>query len=161
MSFGNVLTMEWIKLRSLRSTTWVLAVGMLLTAALGVVAGFNTRSVTGDPTNNMLAGLLIGQVITGFDSAYNSHDMGRIQSVWTGLKPGQAKDLAGFFKSNPEARLSDSCSPFSLTVSGETASWTCNETSTYNDGGKQKSQARSMHFTFVHKNGTWTIEARQ
>jgi tetratricopeptide (TPR) repeat protein/predicted Ser/Thr protein kinase len=104
---------------------------------------------------------VIGQVITGFDSAYNSHDMGRIQSVWTGLKPGQAKDLAGFFKSNPEARLSDSCSPFSLTVSGETASWTCNETSTYNDGGKQKSQARSMHFTFVHKNGTWTIEARQ
>ena len=56
MSFGNVLAMEWIKLRSLRSTTWVLAAGMLVTAALGVVAGFNTRSVTGDPTSNVLSG---------------------------------------------------------------------------------------------------------
>ena len=39
--------MEWIKLRSLRSTRWVLAAGMVATVALGVVAGYNTRSVTG------------------------------------------------------------------------------------------------------------------
>jgi ABC-2 type transport system permease protein len=65
MSFGNVLAMEWIKLRSLRSTTWVLAVGMLLTAALGVVAGFNTRSVTSDPTSNVLSGILLGQLVLG------------------------------------------------------------------------------------------------
>jgi len=65
MSFGNVLAMEWIKLRSLRSTTWVLAVGMLTTAALGVVAGFNTRSVTSDPTSNVLSGILLGQLVLG------------------------------------------------------------------------------------------------
>jgi ABC-2 type transport system permease protein len=65
MSFGNVLAMEWIKLRSLRSTTWVLAVGMLVTAALGVVAGFNTRSVTSDPTSNVLIGILLGQLVLG------------------------------------------------------------------------------------------------
>ena len=65
MSFGNVLAMEWIKLRSLRSTTWVLAVGMLVTAALGVVAGFNTRSVTSDPTSNVLSGILLGQLVLG------------------------------------------------------------------------------------------------
>ena len=47
--------MEWIKLRSLRSTRWVLAGGMVATVALGVVAGYNTRSVTGDPTSNVLA----------------------------------------------------------------------------------------------------------
>ena len=57
--------MEWIKLRSLRSTRWVLAGGMVATVALGVVAGYNTRSVTGDPTSNVLAGVLVGQVITG------------------------------------------------------------------------------------------------
>jgi ABC-type transport system involved in multi-copper enzyme maturation permease subunit len=57
--------MEWIKLRSLRSTRWVLAGGMAATVALGVVAGYNTRSVTGDPTSNVLAGVLVGQVITG------------------------------------------------------------------------------------------------
>ena len=57
--------MEWIKLRSLRSTRWVLAGGMVATVALGVVAGYNTRNVTGDPTSNVLAGALVGQVITG------------------------------------------------------------------------------------------------
>lgn len=57
--------MEWVKLRSLRSTRWVLAGGMVATVALGVVAGYNTRSVTGDPTSNVLAGVLVGQVITG------------------------------------------------------------------------------------------------
>jgi ABC-2 type transport system permease protein len=65
MSFGDVLAMEWIKLRSLRSTTWVLAAGMLVTAALGMVAGFNTRSVTGDPTSNVLSGVILGQVVVG------------------------------------------------------------------------------------------------
>ena len=63
--FRHVLAMEWIKLRSLRSTTWVLACGMAATAALGVVAGFNTRSVTGDPTSNVLSGVILGQVIMG------------------------------------------------------------------------------------------------
>jgi ABC-2 type transport system permease protein len=63
--FKDVARMEWIKLRSLRSTTWVLAAGMGATVALGVVAGVNTRSVTGDPTSNVLSGILLGQVITG------------------------------------------------------------------------------------------------
>ncbi|HET6189531.1 MAG TPA: hypothetical protein VFE59_21385, partial [Trebonia sp.] len=63
--FREAARMEWIKLRSLRSTRWVLAAGMVATVALGVVAGYNTRSVTGDPTSNVLAGALVGQVITG------------------------------------------------------------------------------------------------
>ncbi len=63
--FPDAARMEWIKLRTLRSTTWVLGGGMLVTVALGVVAGLNTRSVTGDPTSNVLAGVLFGQVITG------------------------------------------------------------------------------------------------
>ncbi len=63
--FREAALMEWIKLRSLRSTRWVLAGGMVATVALGVVAGYNTRSVTGDPTSNVLAGVLVGQVVTG------------------------------------------------------------------------------------------------
>ncbi len=63
--FREAALMEWVKLRSLRSTRWVLAGGMVATVALGVVAGYNTRSVTGDPTSNVLAGVLVGQVITG------------------------------------------------------------------------------------------------
>src|SRR5215469_6564694 len=63
--FRDVARMEWIKLRTLRSTTWVLGAGMCWTVALGVVAGFNTRSATGDPTSNVLAGTAFGQVVTG------------------------------------------------------------------------------------------------
>jgi ABC-2 type transport system permease protein len=63
--FPQAARMEWVKLRSLRSTRWVLAGGMAATVALGVVAGDNTRSVTGDPTSNVLAGVILGQVVTG------------------------------------------------------------------------------------------------
>jgi len=63
--FRNVAAMEWIKLRSLRSVRWVLLGGMAATVAFGVVTGYNTRSVTSDPTSNVLAGVIIGQVITG------------------------------------------------------------------------------------------------
>lgn len=33
--------------------------------ALGIVAGYNTRTAGGDPTSNVLAGVIIGQVVTG------------------------------------------------------------------------------------------------
>lgn len=63
--YRQAVAMEWVKLRTLRSTTWVAGLGLAATIALGVVAGYNTRSVTGDPTSNVLAGVLIGQVVLG------------------------------------------------------------------------------------------------
>jgi hypothetical protein len=57
--------MEWIKLRSLRSTAWALLGGAAVTIGLGIVAGFNTRNPDGDPTSNILAGIAFGQVIVG------------------------------------------------------------------------------------------------
>lgn len=63
--YRQAVAMEWVKLRTLRSTTWVLGSGMALSAALGTVAGYNTRSVTGDPTSNVLAGIILGQVVLG------------------------------------------------------------------------------------------------
>jgi ABC-2 type transport system permease protein len=64
-TFRDVARMEWVKLRSLRSFWWVLAGGMAATVALGAVAGYNTRNAGGDPTSNVLAGVILGQVITG------------------------------------------------------------------------------------------------
>ena len=64
-TFWHVARMEWIKFRTLRSMTWTLALGMAATVALGVVAGYNTRNAGGDPTSNVLAGAVLGQVITG------------------------------------------------------------------------------------------------
>jgi ABC-2 type transport system permease protein len=63
--FWNVAAMEWVKLRSLRSVRWALLGGLAATVALGAVAGYNTRNAAGDPTSNVLAGVALGQVITG------------------------------------------------------------------------------------------------
>jgi ABC-type transport system involved in multi-copper enzyme maturation permease subunit len=64
-TFRQAVRMELRKARSLPPVTWTLLIGMVATAALGVLAGYNTRNPGGDPTSNMLAGALLGQVITG------------------------------------------------------------------------------------------------
>jgi hypothetical protein len=63
-TFRHVVRMEWVKLRSLRSVTWTLALGMLAMVVLAVVTGWNTRSQDADVANNVLDGLIIGQVVT-------------------------------------------------------------------------------------------------
>ena len=57
--------MEWIKLRSLRSTWWTLAVTAAGTVGIAVAVGLNTRDATGDLTNNALAGVVPGLLLTG------------------------------------------------------------------------------------------------
>ncbi|MEU7800832.1 ABC transporter permease [Micromonospora arborensis] len=57
--------MEWIKLRSLRSTWWTLVVTVAGTVGIGVAVGLNTRSAAGDVTNNALAGVVPGLLLTG------------------------------------------------------------------------------------------------
>jgi len=57
--------MEWIKLRSLRSTWWTLAITVGGAIAMAVVIGFNTRNGAGDLTNNALAGVVPGLLLTG------------------------------------------------------------------------------------------------
>jgi ABC-2 type transport system permease protein len=60
----NAVAMEVVKARSLPAIRWTLIGGMLLTVALGVVAGANTRNPTSDATSNVLSGILLGQLIT-------------------------------------------------------------------------------------------------
>jgi ABC-2 type transport system permease protein len=57
--------MEWIKLRSLRSTWWTLAVTAAAAVGFGVAAGFNTGDSSGDLTNNVLVGIAPGLVFAG------------------------------------------------------------------------------------------------
>jgi serine/threonine-protein kinase len=104
---------------------------------------------------------LIQAALANFYAAYNGHDVGRMQAAWTGMKPAQAKGFQTFFKENPTSKASENCSPGALNLSGDNASWTCTETSTYVSGGKVQSHAQEIHFTFARKNGTWTIVSRQ
>jgi ABC-2 type transport system permease protein len=57
--------MEWIKLRSLRSTWWTLAVTAAGTIGIGLAVGLNTQNASGDLTNNGLAGVVPGLLLTG------------------------------------------------------------------------------------------------
>ena len=57
--------MEWIKLRSLRSTWWTLAITVAGTIGIGIAVGINTRNASGDLTNNALAGVVPGLLLAG------------------------------------------------------------------------------------------------
>jgi len=57
--------MEWIKLRSLRSTWWTLAVTAAGTVGIGIAVGLNSRNASADVTNNALAGVVPGLLLAG------------------------------------------------------------------------------------------------
>src|SRR6266705_253722 len=63
--FGHVAQMEWIKLRSLRSTWWTLAFTAVAAIAVGVAVGLNTKNPSEDLTNNALAGVSVGLLLIG------------------------------------------------------------------------------------------------
>ncbi len=63
--FRHAARMEWIKLRSLRYPAWTLLFAVAAAVAAGVAAGITTKNPSGDPTNNILAGLALGQVVIG------------------------------------------------------------------------------------------------
>jgi len=65
--FRHVARMEWIKLRSLRSTWWTLALSAGAAIAIGIAVGLNTpvTSRHEDLTNNALGGVSAGLLLTG------------------------------------------------------------------------------------------------
>ncbi len=63
--FSAASRMEWIKLRSLRSTWWTLGVTVAGAAAIAAAVGAHTRNAAGDLTNNSLAGIAPGLLLIG------------------------------------------------------------------------------------------------
>jgi ABC-2 type transport system permease protein len=63
--FRHVARMEWIKIRSLRSTWWTLAISAAGAVGIGVAVGLNTRNGTEDLTNNALGGLIPALLVSG------------------------------------------------------------------------------------------------
>jgi ABC-2 type transport system permease protein len=57
--------MEWIKLRSLRSTWSVLGLTAIATVGIGVAVGSTAKDGSGDLTNNALAGVIPGLLLAG------------------------------------------------------------------------------------------------
>jgi hypothetical protein len=63
--FRHVARMEWIKLRTLRSTWWTLVITAAGGAVMAVAIGLNTISRSADLTNNVLAGVIPGLLLIG------------------------------------------------------------------------------------------------
>ena len=63
--FRHVARMEWIKLRTLRSTWWTVGIGVAGAVAIGVAVGHGTKNASGDLTNNALAGMVPGLLLAG------------------------------------------------------------------------------------------------
>ncbi len=63
--FAQAARMEWIKLRSLRSTWWALGVTVAGAIGVAVAVGVNTEDAAADLTNNALAGIALGLLLTG------------------------------------------------------------------------------------------------
>ncbi len=112
---------------------------------------------------------LVQQALNNFESAWNAHDIARVRATWGGISSQQANALEGFFKDQPNAKVSDDCSPSALKISGNTAKWSCTETTTIVVGGKKQASTHNIQFTFSKKSGswfskknaTWTVAERQ
>ena len=65
VGFPQAARMEWIKLRSLRSTWWVLALTVVGAVGIAVAVGVNTEDAAADLTNNALAGISLGLLLVG------------------------------------------------------------------------------------------------
>jgi ABC-2 type transport system permease protein len=69
--FGEAARMEWLKLRTLRSTMWALLFFVVSMISLGVLVMAKTSAPLPadaqhfDPTNNLLVGVALGQLIIG------------------------------------------------------------------------------------------------
>ena len=82
--FADAARMEWVKLRSLRSTWWTLAVTIAAAAGIAVAVGVNTEDGAADLTNNALAGISVGLLlmgILGVLTATSEHTSGMIRST--------------------------------------------------------------------------------
>ena len=63
--FAQAARMEWIKLRSLRSTWWSLGATVAGAIGVAVAVAVNTEDAAADLTNNALAGIALGLLLTG------------------------------------------------------------------------------------------------
>jgi hypothetical protein len=82
--FRQVARMEWIKLRSLRSTWYALALTIAAAVGVAVTIGARSRDASGDITDNVLAGVAFGLLITGVLGVLvmtSEHTSGMIRST--------------------------------------------------------------------------------
>ena len=104
---------------------------------------------------------LVRAAVAKFNSALAAHSVAAMKAVWPSMNSSQQKGFQSFFKNNRDAKMSDSCASSSLSISGNSATWSCNETTTIMANGSPKSAEHSIRFTFKKTGGGWVIEDRR
>jgi hypothetical protein len=104
---------------------------------------------------------LVRAALEKFGAALASHNVGAMKALWPTMTSSQEKGFRSFFKSNRDARISDSCDPSSLSISGSSANWVCNETTTIMAGGSPIQSNHSIRFAFKKSGGDWIIADRR
>lgn len=146
---------------------------MALAAAAGIVAAAAPNGFAQSPASNvapaaarMIAACqvveeasLVQETLDRFDSGLAAHDIQQLQA--SGIEPASARGWQRFFKSNPDAKVTDNCPVTSLFISGDKALWNCMETSTITSAGRPTQYAHLIQFMFTKKDGTWMISDRK
>jgi hypothetical protein len=146
---------------------------LILVAAAGTLAMAAPRALCQGPENNndrpaitippacqlVNDALQVQDAVNRFDTALASRDVQQLLAA--GIEPSSVKGWQRFFKDNPRATVTDSCSGNDLSISGDTANWSCKETSVIQSDGKPVQYAHNIRFTFTRKNGEWTISDRR
>lgn len=101
----------------------------------------------------------VQEALDRFDSGLAAHDVDQLQAA--GIEPVSVKGWQRFFKSNPDAKVTDSCPVTTLFIGGTTAIWNCMETSTISSGGKPMQYAHLIQFTFTKTSVGWLISDRK
>jgi hypothetical protein len=157
---------EVVAMKSFGLFLTVAAVGGMLAAAAPKACAQNDTDHAGSAEARMIAACQVvseatrvQEALDRFDSALAAHDVDQLQAA--GIEPVSAKGWQRFFKSNPDAKVTDSCPVTTLFIGGDTAIWNCRETSTITSSGKPMQYARMIQFTFTKKDGAWTISDRK
>jgi hypothetical protein len=140
------------------------AAGVVVLSAAGAHAQtlkyISTEPATATPASQPTGeATQVEAALTQFDSALASHDVTQMRAA--GLRSTAAKGWQKFFKSNPEAKVTDDCPVWALTISGASASWSCTETATIISEGRPRQFAQVIRFTFAKLNGEWLIADRR
>jgi eukaryotic-like serine/threonine-protein kinase len=98
---------------------------------------------------------LVQALVNSFNSALSSHNVSGMQAIWPGMPSKDAKGWQSLFKGSPKAQVSQSCSPGALTISGDTATWSCSLTTVIPGASPQR--PAGFRFSFAKKNGNWVV----
>ena len=103
----------------------------------------------------------IQAAVNAFVAAFNAHNTGAMHNVWVTMTAKDIKSFQDTFSGLPTISMTENCQPGSLIISGDSADWTCTETTKFlNNGKPETTPPHSVHFGFARKGGAWVISSR-